>query len=125
VEDVDYARLEVGSPGLDRPLKTARDFTRFVGAEARVQLHVPVDGRKRFTGRLLEVLGEAGAERVRLARTPEGAAPGGKSTPRHKAVGKNKTGAATAAPDQVIEFALADVEKARLVPQVDFGSGRT
>ena len=34
VENVDYARLEVSSPGLDRPLKHARDFARFAGAEA-------------------------------------------------------------------------------------------
>lgn len=120
VENVDYARLEVGSPGLDRPLKTARDFARFVGAEARVQLFAPVDGRKRFTGRLLEVVGAAGAERVRLEQTPEPASlPAGKG---RKVGAKNK--AAAAAPGKLVEFAVADVEKARLVPQVDFGSGR-
>lgn len=120
VENVDYARLEVGSPGLDRPLKTARDFARFVGVEARVHLFAPVDGRKRFVGRLLEVTGAAGAERVRLEQSPEpGSVPAGKGC---KVGAKKKAAAATAG--EVVEFAVADVEKARLVPQVDFGSGR-
>ncbi len=47
--------LEVSSPGIDRPLVKLRDFERFVGFEARVETAVPVDGRKRFRGRLLAV----------------------------------------------------------------------
>ena len=47
--------LEVSSPGIDRPLVKLRDFERFVGFEARVETTVPVDGRKRFRGRLLAV----------------------------------------------------------------------
>ncbi len=69
VEDVVYERLEVGSPGVDRPLKKARDFVRFAGEEVRVQLFAPLDGRKRWQGRLLAVTGEAGAERISLAVT--------------------------------------------------------
>lgn len=44
--------LEVSSPGLDRPLVTAEHFRRFVGSEARVQLHRPVNGARRLRGRL-------------------------------------------------------------------------
>jgi ribosome maturation factor RimP len=47
--------LEVSSPGIDRPLVRAEDYDRFRGFEARVELRVPVDGRKRFRGRLLGV----------------------------------------------------------------------
>ncbi len=47
--------LEVSSPGIDRPLTRLRDFERFAGFEARVELRVPVDGRRRFRGRLLGV----------------------------------------------------------------------
>ena len=47
--------LEVSSPGIDRPLTRLRDFERFTGFEARVELRVPVDGRRRFRGRLLGV----------------------------------------------------------------------
>src|SRR5690606_1710569 len=43
VEDVDYARLEVSSPGLDRPLKKAADFERFAGAEVSVRLRRPLE----------------------------------------------------------------------------------
>jgi ribosome maturation factor RimP len=52
VEDVGYERLEVSSPGLDRPLKRLADFERFAGREASVKLKLPRDGRRRFEGRI-------------------------------------------------------------------------
>lgn len=55
--------LEVSSPGIDRPLTRIADYDRFAGFEARVELSRPVDGRRRFRGRLLGTNGE----RVRLA----------------------------------------------------------
>lgn len=45
--------LEVSSPGLDRPLVRAADFDRFAGYEVKVEMAQPIDGRKRFRGRLL------------------------------------------------------------------------
>lgn len=45
-------RLEVSSPGFDRPLRTPAHFARFAGSEARIELAVPVEGRRRFRGRL-------------------------------------------------------------------------
>jgi ribosome maturation factor RimP len=51
-------RLEVGSPGLDRPLFSLSDFARFAGETIRVQMHAKVAGRKRFTGKLLGTDGE-------------------------------------------------------------------
>lgn len=50
VEDIDYDRLEVSSPGLDRPLKKEADFARFAGEQARLTLRIPVEGRRNFTG---------------------------------------------------------------------------
>jgi ribosome maturation factor RimP len=50
VEEVDYSRLEVSSPGLDRPLRQPRDFRRFAGERVHVRMRVPVDGRKNFVG---------------------------------------------------------------------------
>jgi ribosome maturation factor RimP len=50
VEGVDYRRLEVSSPGLDRVLKKPADFRRFAGSRAEVRLRVPRDGRRRFVG---------------------------------------------------------------------------
>ena len=58
VEGIDYERLEVSSPGLDRPLKRVEDFQRFAGRDASVKLKLPRDGRRRFEGRLVGV--EAG-----------------------------------------------------------------
>jgi ribosome maturation factor RimP len=55
VEGIDYERLEVSSPGLDRALKRLEDFQRFAGREASVKLKLPRDGRRRFEGRLVGV----------------------------------------------------------------------
>ncbi|MGB4882765.1 MAG: ribosome maturation factor RimP [Neisseria sp.] len=52
VEDVDYKRLEISSPGLDRPLKKAADFVRFSGSLAKIKTRLPVEGQKNFIGRL-------------------------------------------------------------------------
>ena len=52
VEDVAYERLEVSSPGLDRPLKRLEDFTRFTGQVVSVRLKFPIDGQRRFEGRI-------------------------------------------------------------------------
>lgn len=48
--DVDYDRLEVSSPGLDRVLRKEADFVRFTGERAQVKLRVPLEGRKNFIG---------------------------------------------------------------------------
>lgn len=53
--DYDYDRLEVSSPGLDRPLKKETDFKRFAGERAQIKLRSPKDGRKNFTGVLRDV----------------------------------------------------------------------
>lgn len=50
-----HYRLEVSSPGLDRPLFAARDFIRFAWHPVRVQLTLPLNGRRKFTGRLVGV----------------------------------------------------------------------
>lgn len=55
--------LEVSSPGIDRPLVREKDFERFAGYEARLETTAPVDGRRRFRGRL-DGIGETG---VRIA----------------------------------------------------------
>jgi len=44
--------LEVSSPGIDRPLTRPEDYTRFAGFEARVETRQPIEGRRRFRGRL-------------------------------------------------------------------------
>ena len=96
VENANYERLEVSSPGLDRPLKKLADYVRFVGHEATVKLRMPMPSaanRKSFQGLLHEPDGET----LRLEfEGNEGPA--------------------------MLEFSLAEVDKARLVPKVDFRS---
>ena len=46
-------RLEVSSPGIDRPLRRERDFARFAGQQAKIRTSDPVDGRRNFSGVLL------------------------------------------------------------------------
>jgi ribosome maturation factor RimP len=50
VENVDYDRLEVSSPGLDRPLTKSADFERFAGEEVHIKLRLPMNGRRNFNG---------------------------------------------------------------------------
>jgi ribosome maturation factor RimP len=50
VENIDYDRLEVSSPGLDRPLKKLADFERFAGEEVQIRLSLPVNNQRNFAG---------------------------------------------------------------------------
>ena len=59
VENVDYDRLEISSPGLDRPLKKLVDFERFAGQEVQVRVRIPVGNQRNFAGVLEGVRGDA------------------------------------------------------------------
>jgi len=135
VEDVDYDRLEVSSPGMDRPLRGARDFARFAGEMAKVQLFSAAEGRRRLRGQLLGVVpafaGDAAAGDGQQMASAGDSAPGPASSPRVRMLllpeappppprGARRQRARKAAPGEVIEFALADVEKARLAPEWEF-----
>jgi ribosome maturation factor RimP len=50
VEGLDYERLEISSPGLDRPLRKEQDFVRYAGHKARIKVRVPVAGQRNFIG---------------------------------------------------------------------------
>ncbi len=67
VEGIDYERLEVSSPGLDRPLRKGADFARFAGPKAEVRMRTPdATGRRRFVGVL------RGAEQGRVSLELDG-----------------------------------------------------
>ena len=67
VEGIDYERLEVSSPGLDRPLRKGADFARFAGQRAEVRMRTPdATGRRRFVGVL------RGAEEGRVSLELDG-----------------------------------------------------
>jgi len=64
-------QLEISSPGIDRPLVRHSDFDRYAGHVAQVEMTVPVDGRRRFRGRLLGTEGDA--VRIRRSDATDGA----------------------------------------------------
>lgn len=134
VEAVDYDRLEVSSPGLDRPLKKPADWRRFVGAEVEVTLRDAFQGRKKWRGVLLApVLAADAAASQATAEAPAGLAwrlllPSDRPTSRtalKRAAKAVAAGLADAAPAQeTLDFLLDEVREARLVPNVDFNGRR-
>lgn len=137
--DADYSRLEVSSPGVDRPLKTPAHFARFLGEEVEISLKVPFQGRKKFSGILCESL-DADPAAVRDAqgvqswglvlKAPDADKPLSKTAAKRLAKEQAKQaegGAQQAAQemDQVLGFTLDEIREARLVPEVSFkGRGR-
>ncbi|MBV9137996.1 MAG: ribosome maturation factor RimP, partial [Hyphomicrobiales bacterium] len=63
-------RLEISSPGIDRPLVRRSDFARWAGHRAKVELALPLEGRRRFNGVLVGLEGEGA--RLRRLDAPEG-----------------------------------------------------
>ncbi len=55
VESIDYGRLEVSSPGLDRLLRKESDFLRFIGETIKLKLRIPHEGQRNFVGILREL----------------------------------------------------------------------
>ena len=66
VENIDYDRLEVSSPGLDRPLVKAADYQRFAGQEVQIKLRVPLGNQRNFSGVLEGLKDEGGVAMVCL-----------------------------------------------------------
>ncbi len=92
VEGLDYARLEVSSPGLDRPLRHDADYRRFAGQAVKITLREPFEGRKHWEG----VLGLGEAEGAYTLMFKQGT------------------------DERQLGFVLAEVREARLVPVIDF-----
>lgn len=98
VENIDYKRLEVSSPGVDRPLRTLKDFNRFVGERVQIKLHKAVDNQKVFSGE--------------LTATQEVTEPDQKSFNLTYEVNKKE--------QNTLTFAFSEVEKAKLDPVLNF-----
>jgi ribosome maturation factor RimP len=113
VENVDYARLEVSSPGLDRPLKKAADYERFAGEAVDVTLKLPFQGRKKYSGKLVA---REGGWRLLLDDEDKPL-----SKTRQKAIAKAVAkGEVPATVERALDFTLDEVREARLVPMVNF-----
>ncbi len=111
VDAVDYARLEVSSPGLDRALRRPADFQRFAGNDVEVALRLPFQGRRKWIGRLL-VRQDGGFSLVLPEVKPV------------KAAKDAKKAQPDSAKEQTLDFTLDEVRDARLVPVVDFKARR-
>ena len=96
VEGIDYRRLEVGSPGVDRALKTEADFERFAGERVEVKLREPVENRRVFQG-VLALSGLPDSVKQFVVEYQENK-------------GEKKQ----------VAFGIADVERAKLDPLLDF-----
>jgi ribosome maturation factor RimP len=68
-------RLEISSPGIDRPLVRRSDFDRHAGHLVKISMNVPAEGRKRFRGTILGTEGEAARLRVDDAKPDQNAEP--------------------------------------------------
>jgi ribosome maturation factor RimP len=115
VEEVDYKRLEVSSPGIDRPLRNERDFERFAGEVVDITLKAPMGAaaagqvaanRRKFRGTLERT--EAGGWQITWSDAPE-------TKPGQKRSRKREP-----APVQALGFTLDELKEARLAPIVDF-----
>ena len=128
VEGCAYERLEVSSPGLDRPLKKAADYDRFIGEQVEVTLKLPFKGRKKYRGELCAQPGEVVAA-WRIVLTGEA---GRKASAKRPIKRPAAWPAETTSPDesavpgadQALNFSLEEVREARLVPVVDFKGRR-
>lgn len=121
VEGADYARLEVSSPGIDRPLRHEKDFERFVGELVDLTLKAPIGvaasagttvsaNRKKFRGTLERVELADGQFGWQIVWSDEPAVKPGQK------VSKNRI----PAPLQALGFTLDEIAQARLAPVVDF-----
>jgi len=62
-----HATLEVSSPGIDRPLLRLKDYERFAGHVARIELAAAIEGRKRFQGKIVRVTGETAEAEIEFS----------------------------------------------------------
>ncbi|MEK9775067.1 MAG: ribosome maturation factor RimP [Quisquiliibacterium sp.] len=129
VEDIDYQRLEISSPGVDRPLRREEDFLRFAGQLVTVKLRTAFKGRRNFEGTLtLEPQGKFGlllldeAERQAIAQGAgkrrakvSGRIAAARKTAIRKAAEPSEGGVR-----EKLVFKLDEIERARLVPMLKF-----
>ena len=120
VEAVDYARLEVSSPGLDRPLKKLSDWQRFVGFDIELTLREPFQDRYKWRGELVEGDGKS-AWRLVLPQDKPVSRTASKRAAKAAAAGLADDGATA---QKTLDFLLDEVREARLVPVVDFKGRR-
>jgi len=123
VDGAEYKRLEVSSPGIDRPLRNEQDFERFAGEVIDITLKAPMGAaaagqvsanRKKFRGTLERVAAADGTPGWQIVWSEEPAAKPGQKISKKR----------VPAPLQALGFALDELREARLAPIVDFNGRR-
>ncbi len=117
VEDIQYERLEVGSPGVDRPLNKPADFVRFAGERVTVKLREAFQNRKSYTGILQAPLASTAiVQHYELALESKAL-----SKTQQKKLSKTLDLGTEQAPKEIaLTFRLDEIEWARLDPHLDF-----
>ena len=123
VEGCSYERLEVSSPGLDRPLKKAADYTRFAGEQIEITLKLPFKGRKKYRG---ELQARGDGWRLVLAEDLRADTRATKRAAKQSqpVADQSEPAADTESAGMALDFSLDEVREARLVPVVDFKGRR-
>lgn len=125
VEGAEYSRLEVSSPGIDRPLRNEKDFERFVGELIDITLKAPIGvtasagstisaSRKKFRGTLERAEPVEGQPGWQIVWSDEPAVKPGQKVSKKR----------IPAPLQALGFTLDEIQQARLAPVVDFKGRR-
>lgn len=125
VEGAEYARLEVSSPGIDRPLRNEKDFERFAGELIDITLKAPIGvaasagstvaaSRKKFRGTLERAEPQGGVAAWQIVWSDEPTVKPGQKVSKKR----------VPAPLQALGFTLDEIHQARLAPVVDFKGRR-
>ena len=125
VEGAEYSRLEVSSPGIDRPLRSEKDFARFAGELIDITLKAAIGGavsagstvsasRKKFRGTLERAEQTNGKAKWQIVWSDEPAVKSGQKISKKR----------VPAPVQALGFTLDEIHQARLAPVVDFKGRR-
>ena len=125
VEGAEYSRLEVSSPGIDRPLRNEKDFERFAGELIDITLKAAIGGaasagssvsasRKKFRGTLERTDGADGKPALQIVWSDEPPVKPGQKVSKKR----------IPAPLQALGFTLDEILQARLAPVVDFKGRR-
>ena len=122
VENIDFERLEISSPGLDRVLKSLADFVRFVGKDVQLKTRIPVENQRNFRGNIKNVDSEKNliildldATKINDEKEKE------KGKDKNKNAKKNNQNLVEDIDNKnYVEINFNNIDKARLIPRIEF-----
>ena len=122
VENIDFERLEISSPGLDRVLKSLADFVRFVGKDVQLKTRIPVENQRNFRGNIKNVDSEKNLIILDLDATKiNDEKEKGKDRNKNKNAKKNNQNLVENIDNKnYVEINFNNIDKARLIPRIEF-----